>query len=398
MRIEVSDKVFKRSMERVMAVIMKGAPLAYMDYIKMSATPNGVKLEAVGHRDAVMIDMNASVIECGSAYVHKGDVKKISNLSGYLTIATSNEILTVRNEKKRSAISTRNFDDKEFFHDGGSDKIELFKVSSEKLLDMLEITNPARDGVDSNRPVLTGFHISSKYNRMITLDGYRMHAVRLDIDDSSGNFCHYNITINGDIYPHLNKILKGRPATVLTAYDCEHNTLRIVGSDFEYYVGYLDGDYPDAYGTLKGKDGKDYSYKVDAGEIGAIAKEYMRQSHGIRDNSDNLIYLMGNGDGLSAAMSTTDYQTTDKIESACDMAGCMDGNMIALNPKYVSDGMDAFKNYGGLVSVYGGYRLSNESNACPMSVETEDVLVLILPVINSNVERVRNVRNFICAA
>lgn len=396
MRFEIEGKAFKDYMDRAMAVVKPGSVFAYMESVEIVANEDGVFLKAGSDKSAVVIRMGAAMIECGSAYIHISDIKRIYNMTGYVTIETIGNRIVIRNGKKKSDVRALTFDDAQPFYSKMNINGELFRVNCDNFLNMLSVTDAAREQNDNAlRPIMTGFNINGAEGRVIACDGFRMHAAKLDVTDENPElFFKYKRTICGLAYSQLKKIVKHSIGVAMTAYDYD-GCMKLAGGDFDYYVRYLDGEYPDVYNQVFKPvvKGQQYAYTLDVKELQSVAKEYVRMRPG-RD--ENVMYLLCKDSEMVSAFASDNYRTADYLSGVKDMCKVENGHMIGLNPEFVSDAMSALAECTTHARAFGQYVDIDGSNIKPMGVSHDTIDMLLLPV-KAIAERVKNIREFVCA-
>ena len=201
MRFSIDGKAFKAYMERVMAVIKPGSPFACMECVQLVAEEDGVYLKASTSDSSIVIKTDGITDERGSAYIHIADVKRVYNMSGFITVNTSGQNrIRFSNGNKKSDVLIINADDYKAFYVNNC-RDELFQMKSSDMLGVLAMTDAARESNgESGREILGGFNFDGARKKVITVDGYRMHAARMELAAEEVKFADFNRTICGVAY------------------------------------------------------------------------------------------------------------------------------------------------------------------------------------------------------
>lgn len=389
MKISIDGKQFKEAVDRAMTLI-KGRPVIYlMECIKLIADDSGAYLFATNGLYALKIKLDAHVVEQGEAYVNADDMKKVYAMPGFLSIEAE-KAFVVRNGKKRSEVVTRAADrDLECMFVGNvkdaEDGGQLFVVGADVLMSMLRATDCARSQAEESggREVLNGFNFNGGLMKLVALDGYRLHAVKLAVDEvDSVKMNGFNKAVHGNMYAHLKKIIKGKSAKgVLHVHDFG-KYMKVIGGDFEYSICYIPGDPLKVEKIIPAQF--DFSYRLSAKELSEIVKGYKANCTFSKEDGANTMYMHIVGDQLRTAMMNSEIHTMDELENYENINGMTDQYFHGFNVAYMHDALTSIKDYCSedeiVVSGTNGYNTICHCNTHPLLFTSNNLLCLVLPV------------------
>lgn len=369
MKFKMNGKQFKSCIKRVMD-IAKSAAVLDMAYIRIKAENNTVSFGVASVDCCGNVWTEAEVIEEGCACVFVNDIKRVYGMPDMLMVSTSGNAMSVQNHKKRSQVACKDLEENTYFHAVLSKP--LFVTEGEALIRALLRTDRARATSDicaSQRECMEGFHFNGTNRKIVATDGFRMHAVELDMRDEDNCLpLPFEKTVHGCIYGHLKKMMAGQ-ASQVKVYDAE-KFLVFRGEDFDYRVCVYECNYPKVLSIVP--NDSEYSFQLSPQELLKIAKEYAVEK------SEAMYFSCS--ESLITAMVNPDFRTSDLLESYQNAIGLSEERLLILNPVYVVHAMEAFD--GNQIKVYGKYKMSNlGANNQPIVFEADDLLALILPVI-----------------
>ena len=389
MKISIDGKQFKEAVDRAMTLI-KGRPVIYlMECIKLIADDSGAYLFATNGLYALQIKLDAHVVEQGEAYVNADDMKKVYAMPGFLSIEAE-KAFVVRNGKKRSEVVTRAADrDLECMFVGNvkdaKDGGQLFAVGADALMSMLRATDCARSQAEESggREVLNGFNFNGGLMKLVALDGYRLHAVKLAVDDvDSVKMNGFNKAVHGDMYAHLKKIIKGKSAKgVLHVHDFG-KYMKVIGGDFEYSICYIPGDPLKVEKIIPAQF--DFSYRLSVKELSEIVKGYKANCICTDEVGANSMHMHIVNGQLRTGMMHSEIHTMDELEGYSPDYGMNDKYFHSFNVRYMYDALTAIKEYDDddvvIASGTNSYNMMTSINVHPLLLTHGDMLCLVLPV------------------
>lgn len=389
MKISIDGKQFKEAVDRAMTLI-KGRPVIYlMECIKLIADDSGAYLFATNGLYALKIKLDAHVVEQGEAYVNADDMKKVYAMPGFLSIEAE-KAFVVRNGKKRSEVVTRAADrDLECMFVGNvkdaEDRGQLFTVGADVLMSMLLATDCARSQAEESggREVLNGFNFNGGLMKLVALDGYRLHAVKLAVDEvDSVKMNGFNKAVHGDMYAHLKNIIKGKSAKgVLHVHDFG-KYMKVIGDDFEYSICYIPGDPLKVEKIIPAQF--DFSYRLSVKELSEIVKGYKANCICTDEVGAKSMHMHIVNGQLRTGMMHSEIHTMDELESYSPDYGMNDKYFHSFNVRYVHDALTAIKEYDDddvvIASGTNSYNMMTSVNVHPLLLTHGNMLCLVLPV------------------
>lgn len=335
MEFVVEGKIFKNAVDRVLATIAKFSYNDSVYCIGITADDKGVEIfnNSLDNYCKVRISGSPIVIEHGTAYVHKDDVKKVYGISGNIRVKCLDNVFTVTNMKKKASVMTKmNYDlDKVFWEDDGVKETLIYRNCADDLRDILSnVAVFSADVEDVNR-LMTAIHFNANDHDIVALDGHRIIVYHDD--------CHFETGVNNLVnIPnvaafHLKKVLSKNGGNVKVFVS--KRFAKFVGEDFTYSIKIFDGEYYN-YKALTGECAT-YGYcHINRKELLEASKEYAKLVKSIK----KLPMFMG-FDGLNkinTALFMPDYKTCDEIESKDFCFG--EKFVYGFNPNFVKETMD----------------------------------------------------------
>ena len=102
MKFEIGGDVFKKAVDRVMAMIPNKAAIYDLECVRFVAENNKVQIIGFDTECYCNVTVPALVMEDGEAVVHKDDLKKVYTIKNNLLVVSEQEMFTVSNGKKKS--------------------------------------------------------------------------------------------------------------------------------------------------------------------------------------------------------------------------------------------------------------------------------------------------------
>lgn len=261
------------------------------------------------------------VYESGKFYVELENLKRLYNVSGEITVESTENSVKVRSNKKQSEVPTNSSDEIEF-PSGVLNR--CFSADKEEMLGTFSKLSCCLSTSDAKK-IMTGFNIRN--NRIATCDGYRV-AMR----DVEWNFANgLNITIPRYVCKELSKVSANKREENIKVF-CDDKIVRFVGFDFAYTTKLLEGVFFDVDTVMDFGDYPTYSFDVKADSLFAISKEY----HTLLKNIQGFMYIFHiNGKFVTVAMSPS-YKTSDIVETENEN-NVPDNLRYAFNPRLIND-------------------------------------------------------------
>lgn len=407
MKIRIEGKLFKEAVDRAIPLVKGRSILSLMESVKLFADDSGAYLYVTNGIYAMKITLEAQVIEQGEVYVHLDNLKKVYAMPGTLLIETG-KTFSVRNGKKRSDVAVFDHD-----HDlaslfAGSTKEEkdngqLFCVMPDALLRMLRAVDCARSCVqeENSRQVLNGFNFNGAQMKLYAMDGYRLHAVKLAVDEPDNDaLSGFNRVVHGDMFAHLKKAVKGACAKFPLRVHDFGTYMKVVGWDFEYSACYVPGDPLNVEKIIPTQP--DAQYVFSAKELHEIVKGYKANCTSSRDDDgENAMYMLCVGDELRTGMMTADIHTMDALESYAPRYGMSEKYFHGFAVHYMLDSLCAIREFADedeiTASCKNNYNIMTHCNVHPLLLCSGDLSCLVLPL-RVKEERVAAITGFMSGA
>jgi len=372
MKFIIEGSEFKSMMERVMAAIDVRSAYASYSCVMLEARENDIRAIGFSNGSKVIVDRIASVSECGTAFIHVDDLKKVYSLPGDLLVECRDKKCKVRNAKKCCEVPTYSFDD---VYDpfASSNKNEwLFTSKADDLLHMFAVTDAARAG-DDTRVALTGFDIDGKHNKIIACDGNRLHAAEIVCESADMlALLKLNRIVGGMTYTHLKKIAKGKGESPVSVYNMDKCIL-FKGDDFQYYAGVVDAEYINVYEVMP--KARNYTFHISGKDLLAAAKEYRTFS---KKRDPAPMHLIRNGERMTSVLMADCYRTSDEIKCKDVDIETDEEFALTFDPAYIFDAMSCC---GDDITVYGEYSSNPYGyNVKPTVFACKNFEALILPM------------------
>ena len=338
MEFRMNADVFKNKVERAMAVSKKTKEMDFQRHIKIEANKgeDTVCISATNVGTYVIVKCvpgECEVVESGEAYLDIDTVKRLFNASGSCRYFSEDGTFSAKNSKKSSKITTANDSWPEF--PNTSDKIHVVDVDKDDFIDTMELMQNFTS-VDNSRPVYCGFNINAGESRMTAVSGYHVLDRVVDWKFDSAD----KINIPFVVLKELKKVSAKWDCTLQLNLVENKRYLQIVSDDFEYIVYLTPGDFLDAKKAIP--EYLSYKFTLDVKQLAEITKEY--DSYNTKDDIQPMGFAISNGSLLSM-YARNDYETCDVIEGS--FLNMPDDYLVVMNPRYIRDAADVFKQFCG---------------------------------------------------
>ena len=339
MKFVIDSKEFKNVTERASIVCSKKGLFCLTSLFIIADKENQLITVKATNMDsfAEVYTDYAKVYESGKFYVELENLKRLYNVSGEITVESTENSVKVRSNKKQSEVPTNSSDEIEF---PSVKHIGCFSADKEEMLDTFSKLSCCLSTSDAKK-IMTGFNIRN--NHIAACDGYRV-AMR----DVEWNFANgLNITIPGYVCKELSKVSANkREENIKVFCDDKNKFVRFVGFDFAYTTRLLEGVFFDVDTVMNFGDYPTYSFDVKADSLFAISKEY----HALLKNIQGVMYIFHiNGKFVAVAMSPS-YKTSDIVETENEN-NVPDNLRYAFNPRLIN----------GVAGIFGKQTITIES-------------------------------------
>lgn len=374
MKFSLDAVNLKSAMDRMLPLLKAcDVTTIFPEYMHFIVNEAGAFLAGDSGFHALKIKLNANVCEYGEAYLHRSDIKRLSSISGMVTVSADKKHVCFQCAKKRVELINHNCDVPAGLYTSLKQDDRMFDIKAADLCAALAAVEAAADRDERcTRDLLKGYNINGRMAKIIACDGYRMHAYKFPTENESMKMLDLNRTMRGEAYTHLKAILKPCMDRMISVYDME-KFIKFAGEDFTYYIACIDGNYININNVIPAR--KDFDFEFKAGELAAIAKEYMMQCRG-----DGSMAMETCKDRLVAALCLDDYRTVDVVEEFdVQQLPSEEGYFSLFNPAYICDAMKAFDK-NEIVTAYGEYAEKNGANVKPTMFVAGRLECLVLPV------------------
>ena len=371
-------------MDKALSVVNKKAWTKPLSSIRIATDAECVVISGanVDSGEFISIKVCAKVIEEGCVYVHADDIVKVYNVPGSITAGSEGGAFRVKNNKKCCEVKAFDYEN-EF---PKSPKFDFnanpsFRFKEPELLFALEKLKSflaSDDYTLERKPLLGGYNISGKKDRIVACDAHRLgiHQLNATVYD------RIDITIQGGTYKILKKLADAKDEKDVDVYvGSKSKNVCFKGDDYVYISRLLTGEYLNVEPVMSREP--DFEFTVSSKELGNIAKEYAKVAKG---TWVPMCFIKHNN-GLSAAISLADYQTADKIETATGIENISDDFVMCLDPKFVNETVCVFD--GGDIKMRAGANLM-----LGMRFENKDFNCMVLPCTGSS-ELINRIRKLV---
>ena len=354
MKFSIASDVFVDALKKALVVGGKGKKTSYAGVVSVVADDAGVTVFANDFsKEAIRVavhDDNASVSECGEAFVDADGLAKIvpafAGKCCDLTVDDCDGKFTVKKRTKISRVPVVSGANKDAFSFERTDfpavmerGEKVLSTNCHRLWDALTVTNPFRDK-SGNRPLYEGFHVNSARRRMECVNGFYGIAWPMSAEYLSDK----DFTISGEIGDSWKKLCvtvseKESGCDVFVDESADWVRFHVSGKelDFDYFTGRVSGKFLD-YGELLDDFTEKHEkvrLKVDGNELRNIAKDYKKLAAGADKKLPMAIVKTDSGAVFAAFVSST-YTTADRISgSARSVDGSDSWDVLAFNPDYI---------------------------------------------------------------
>lgn len=386
MKFTVTNYDIKNAVSRISALVDKKAALLSLQTIKIEAADDGIYLYACNLESFVKVKVNEAHIseigEVSEILVSLADMEKLLYIKDVIVIEADNKYLTAYNAKKKSTVCT--IDSKDFVEfpvvDCNSDSLVITITDGRKFCEELKIIGESRSD-NERKPLYMGFNFRSDNKAVCALDGFRMIVKYMEgFTDNK-----FNITIAGRAEKELTKLI-GKSDYEINMYSGKSASgvyfAVFVGSDFEYMVRLLDGEFLD-YNQFIIKDAANTRFTfVDNKGIIETLKEYIK----FAPKGIGAPTIMTNYNGeLLTHFGTQNYRTNDLHE----IEGWLDDELfIGFNPNYMLGMIKLFDKLGI------DYKITIHNALKPIFITGGDWVTLVIPMRTEATSRSRIISEF----
>ena len=375
MEFIIDNNTLKEAINRLSALVDKKSVIPALQGIMFTVDDNGLTLKSSSLESYATIKLwntmkyDVQIIEHGSVVITLPDVEKILMVKDLIRVKSDgNFVVSAQNAKKKSKIA--GIDSKEFIDfpavDCNSDNLVMTIADGRKFCEELKIVGESRSD-NENKPIYMGFNFRSDNKAVCALDGFRMIVKYMDgFADNK-----FNITIAGRAEKELTKLI-GKSDYEINMYSGKSTSgvyfAVFVGSDFEYMVRLLDGEFLD-YNQCIIKDVANtrFSFTDNKGIIETL-KEYIKFAP--KGIGSPVIMTNYNGE-LLTHFGTQNYRTNDLHE----IEGWLDDELfIGFNPNYMLGMIKLFDKLGI------DYNVTIHSALKPIFITGGDYICLVVPM------------------
>ena len=333
MKFKIGGDVFKKAVDRVMAMIPNKAAMYDLECVRLVAGRNEVEIIGFDTECYCSVVVPALVMEDGEAVIHKDDLKKVYTIKNDLLIISEQDNFTVSNGKKKSTIRANiNYDVSEYFNmdfckDNGN---MVLKMPDSKLLEVLTRTNAyTKHGLDEQK-LMKAIHFDGRNRKVVGVDGHRF-VIYDDINYTY--FAENDIEVNvpNVIVAHMKKLLFKNGSYVTMYANKKYSAF--IGEDFTYCIRNYEGKYFDYNKFCYGFEFR--RFYVNRKELAEVSKEYAK----LVKSEKKAMFMGYNNRTFTTAIFVNDYSTSDVIETE-DAEDIGEGFVIGVNPEFINDAMN----------------------------------------------------------
>lgn len=245
MKIYVEQRDLQNAIEKVEKVIRKTS-VQVLDSVLLEAKGKDITLTTYNLVSSITVPVWGEVVENGNILIDKSNFRLIKKLQGRLEItddkSTDKDTITIKGNRQ---LKSSELLPSEYPEVPIETNKEAFTIAENEFLNSLKIK--ALASKDDTRPVLNGCTI--KGDKLVTLDGFRMGVVTLNIHNLSDR----EFIIPLESIDELNKILDKKSnkelkfsymeETPKNSKETRVTRLKITGEDFTFVTRLIDGDF-----------------------------------------------------------------------------------------------------------------------------------------------------------
>ena len=371
MKFKISGDVFKKAVDRVMAMIPNKAAIYNLECVRIVAGRNEVEIIGFDTECYCNVTVPALVMEDGEAVVHKDDLKKVYTIKNDLLVVSEQEMFTVSNGKKKSTTKANihydagDYFDMDFCKDNDN---MVLKMPDSKLLEVLTRINAYTAHSDDPTILMKAIHFDGRNRKVVGVDGHRF-VIYDDINYTY--FAENDIEVNvpNVIVAHMKKLLLKNGSYVTMYANKKYSAF--IGEDFTYCIRNYEGKYFDYNKFCYGFEFR--RFYVNRKELAEVSKEYAK----LVKSEKKAMFMGYNNRTFTTAIFVNDYSTSDVIETE-DAEDIGEGFVIGVNPEFINDAMN------GLDSEMVTMGFTN--NKSPIIVSDGEYTGYVLPVNISGME------------
>lgn len=371
MKFEIDCRDLKKAADKVMTVVPKKTALYVMEHMKIATSYNSIIISATNSEQFVNIRVPATIIEPGETFVSKDNIKKVYNLTEYVTISVDNGKFNIKGSKKKSAVPAMAYKKDDLLTFPMMDSKEKFMdIKSQKLVQTLGSLSCFLFKDNESNKVMAGYSFDGDGKRIVAIDGHRIGLRRMDncfVTDKK-------VVVPGAVYPQLKKIATDKESN--TEVFMTDKYIQFIGTDFELFSRLIEGEYFNVDQMLN--ECTDYELYVNPSDLGKLAKEY----NAIVKSTKSPMYFTYNKELnlIRTGVSISDYITVDEVEIVNEKQaiGLSKDFMYGFDPLFIQEAMQL---YDDEVKCSGAIKTrGNNVIITPIKFDNGDYLSLVLPV------------------
>lgn len=338
----VNGNDFRTMVKAVLSVTVKKATVSMCESILIKACDNvlyicGNTLDQM-YRGQCKCDCDGTF----EVTINEYTAKKIVNIKGNSITITydsdDDKKIKIADGKKTMELACFTPSDNDFNYDSYTcelekDRMTVFTVSAEELLDGIKTVAPFRSFIDA-KPILKGFNFNGTTGHLETIDGYR--AIRKSwrtLEKQSD----YNMTVQQQLENIKNVFDKSGKITVAVTTD---NKMTVFSkNDYGVTTEYGVRNYEGSFHPIKDNIPKSFAtvIKVNNAELTEVVKEYKGY---VNAKSPVPMYIGSSNGELYTAVFASDIKTSDKLMAK------IDGNADIIGAYKISFILDTLKVFG----------------------------------------------------
>ena len=363
MKVRVCGKDFKKLVDRVKVIALKNGYVPCLSSVLFEARDEKLiaktsNLEAYG-----AIEIPAFVIEPGFAAVAIDDIVKVTGIADEITIEADGAEFDVYGKKKSYSVINHATYKESFPEFPELPNQEIAVMHGDKLIETFSLLVPMTSCENANK-MLTVMNFNTIIGNITALDSHRIGVRKLAATECKAE---KSVNIPAFTYSHLKAIADKKSMISIRANE---KYVAFVGDDYTYIAKAVEGEYFRYEKMIGDESYYDYSFNIEAAELGNIAKEYYKIIKG--ENKKPMCVMNRENHGVQVGVVTSDYKTSDHLESVKDLDGMNRDWEFAMNPKFIFEAMQMFK---GEAKIMGKY-----SHKTPIICKNDEFTSLILPV------------------
>ena len=361
MRFEIYSKDLKALVDRVSAVVPKKPSLNYLAYVKMELIGRNLKIHATDVDNYIIACADANSYDDGTVWVRYDDLKRVTGMTGDVTVSSTETAMRFANGSKAYEISYTDFSN-EFPEVPviGLNPKHGMTITDKAIVEALKKISCCISSNDTNK-IMESYDFNLDENEIVAIDGHRIGIAKIRPNASDGG----RFLIDGKILPILTAAVGKNKTVENIDVKTDSKITCWKSADFSLFTRLVDGT-PYNYRQLT-ETPQDWRVKACTRALERIAKEYVKVGK-IDPTKPMMFYKNSSKNVFATSIECADFRTSDVF----DVDGYTEEIQLGMNPQFIADACSSLDDD---MTIAGTYK----SNA-PIIIKDSNYRFLILPV------------------